>query len=122
MLTLALQPTDTVFLSTAVIASVDGRSKAVALSSVFFVLFPVKVVFERDFEDGFLRHIDTRSMLAHTRVSFKEFEYVWDLESYTTSLTRGANTVGGGGGGGGGGGCRSRQYLVTLMMSSPMFI
>ena len=41
---LALQPTDTAFPSTAVLASVDGRSEAARLSSVFFVLFPVKVI------------------------------------------------------------------------------
>ena len=46
---LGLQPTDTAFPSTAVSAHVDGRSEAAKLSSVFFVLFPVKSIYERDF-------------------------------------------------------------------------
>ena len=46
---LALQSTDTAFPSTAVSARVDSRSEAAKLSSNFFVLFPVKVIYERDF-------------------------------------------------------------------------
>ena len=43
MLALALQPNDPAFPSIVVLPSVDGRSEAAVLSSVFFIMFPVKV-------------------------------------------------------------------------------
>ena len=46
---LALQPTSTAFPSTAGLASVDGRSEAAWLSSIFLVFFPVKLIYEIDF-------------------------------------------------------------------------
>ena len=88
LLALALQPTDTAFPSTAVLARVAGRSEAASISSVFFVFLPVKVIYERDFQGGFLGHVNTRSVFAHARVSFKDSECVWDIENRSTSLVR----------------------------------
>ena len=83
---LALQPTDPAFPSTAILASFDSRSEAAGILSVFCVLFSVKVMYERNVEGGFLGHVNTRSMLSNARVSFKEFEYVWDTENRSTRL------------------------------------
>ena len=61
------------------LARVSGLSAAATLSSVFFVIFPVEQRDKRFAEGGFLGHVNMLSMLAHARVSFKEFEYAWDI-------------------------------------------
>ena len=58
------------------------------------MFFPVAVIDKIIVHGGLLEQRNTRSTRAHERASFKEFDHLWDIEHYSTSLPCSGNSVG----------------------------